>query len=672
MTQVWRVLDRAPCPNLDAYRATGGGGGLQAAVKLGPAAVIEEIAASGLRGRGGGGFPTGRKWTTVAEARSPGYPTTVVVNAAEGEPATFKDRALLRRNPFKVLEGALIAAFAMGANSVVVGLKASASREHRRLRRAMAEVQAAGWADGLELRLVLGPDAYLFGEETALLEVIEGRQPLPRVTPPYRRGLEDDDTRSAGGVALAVPGGGDEPPALVDNVETLANVPAIVAEGADWYRSLGTERSPGTIICTLVGDTLRHGVAEFEMGTPVAEMVGRIGQGPRPGRRLESLLPGVAGPLLPAHLFDTPLTYEDLEAVGSSLGSAGFTAFDEQVDPVAIAHGVARFLAVESCGQCEPCKRDGLALAEDLDTIRRNAATADDVSAVSDRLSTVTDGARCFLAYQQERVIGSVLRLWPDQLAAHAERRVAPSAPVLIAPLVDLAEGQARYDERHARKQPDWSYDEIDSGAWPAARLGDTPVEISAPSATVPSVERSSDAPQGADSAVSDAAATEATAGRGVAPLAQSYARLRQLLQVLGDSGLPAERDGEPGSAEWTAVWEDLDHELRVHHDANRRVLLPMLRRVGGESGERAADDAESNELEAIRLVERMADPHASGDDASGDKDAAELRQLLDDEESTLTRLLETNMDQGDLDRLGLALVEARYTTVSEAELADS
>jgi hypothetical protein len=156
-----------------------------------------------------------------------------------------------------------------------------------------------------------------------------------------------------------------------------------------------------------------------------------------------------------------------------------------------------------------------------------------------------------------------------------------------------------------------------------------------------------------------------------VAPLAQSYARLRQLLQVLGDSGLPAERDGEPGSAEWTAVWEDLDHELRVHHDANRRVLLPMLRRVGGESGERAADDAESNELEAIRLVERMADPHASGDDASGDKDAAELRQLLDDEESTLTRLLETNMDQGDLDRLGLALVEARYTTVSEAELAD-
>jgi hypothetical protein len=406
------------------------------------------------------------------------------------------------------------------------------------------------------------------------------------------------------------------------------------------------------------------------MGTPVAEMIERIGQGARPGRRVECLLPGAAGPLLPAQLFETPLTYEHLDAVGSSLGSAGFTAFDDQVDPVAIAHGVARFLAVESCGQCEPCKRDGLALSELLDAIRRNEATMQDVRAVGDRLSTVSDGARCFLAFQQERVIGSVLRLFPDQLAAHAEGRVALSKPMLITPLVDLVGGQAVYDDRHRRKQPDWSYDAVDSGAWPAARLGDTPMSVTPPSPTGPDDSGSTDG--SADRAIaSDATAPDATGGLGLAPVAASYARIRRLLEVVASDPASAERSEGSHNGSSAEAWEELDHDVREHYDASRRILLSMLRRVGAEAGERTADDAEANEERAVRLVERLAGTHSSRDDGSREDGIVELRRLLEEEESSVVPLLEADMDAGDLDRLGLAFVEGRYSTVTEAELEE-
>jgi len=158
---LWRVLDQRPCAELATYLDAGGGAGLQAARRLGPEAIIDEVTASGLRGRGGAGFPTGRKWTTVAAARSSRAPTTVVVNGAEGEPGTFKDRTLLRRNPYKVLEGALIAALAVGASQVVVGIKASFAREYRRVARAIAEMEAAGWAEGVALSICAGPDSYL-------------------------------------------------------------------------------------------------------------------------------------------------------------------------------------------------------------------------------------------------------------------------------------------------------------------------------------------------------------------------------------------------------------------------------------------------------------------------------------------------------------------------------
>jgi NADH:ubiquinone oxidoreductase subunit F (NADH-binding) len=184
MAPVWRVLDRCPVHSLDDYVAGGGGTGARLARSSSPEEVIGVVHASGLRGRGGAGFPTGTKWETVAASQSSRIETTVVVNAAEGEPGTFKDRALLRTNPYRVVEGALVAAFAMRTDRIRIGIKATFGREIDRLRGAISEMRAAGWLDGVDIELVLGPSSYLFGEETALLEVLEGRQPFPGSHPP--------------------------------------------------------------------------------------------------------------------------------------------------------------------------------------------------------------------------------------------------------------------------------------------------------------------------------------------------------------------------------------------------------------------------------------------------------------------------------------------------------
>ena len=211
MPLIWRVLDRRPVRSLRDYVDMGGGKAARSARQASPDEIVGRLRSSGLRGRGGAGFPTGTKWKTVAASRSDRHTTTVVVNAAEGEPGTFKDRALLRTNPYRVLEGAIIAAVAMQSDEIRIGIKGTFDREINRLTNAISEMREAGWLHDLDVQLVLGPSFYLFGEETALLEVIEGRQPFPRVTPPYRRGLQADDTRSAGGVSLATSGGDGEP-----------------------------------------------------------------------------------------------------------------------------------------------------------------------------------------------------------------------------------------------------------------------------------------------------------------------------------------------------------------------------------------------------------------------------------------------------------------------------
>lgn len=380
--------------------------------------------------------------------------------------------------PLHVLEGALIAAHAVGANKVVVALKASFTTEVARVATAIEELQLAGWTGQLEVTLFEGPDAYLYGEETALLEALEGRPPFPRIAPPYRRGVSAvaaDGVLSDSGLSARVHMAGagadiDAVPALVDNVETLANVPKIVERGPAWFRTEGTEGSPGTVVCTVTGRVATPGVGEVLMGTTIREAIDQVGGGSLPGHEPVAVLPGVSGALIGVEHFDTAMTYEAMAAIGSGLGSAGFLVLDETSDPVAVVAGVSRFLAVESCGQCSPCKQDGLMLAELLEALASSRLPHAGLQRIRKRTTTVATGARCGLATQQQVVVDSLLRHFPTVVEAHAERSVAPVRPEVIAELVSIDGGGVVVDVGHAAKQPDWTFD--------ADWSGSTPVEL--------------------------------------------------------------------------------------------------------------------------------------------------------------------------------------------------
>lgn len=483
MALIERVLPAQPVTDLsDHVERFQGSRALEAATKLEAAALLDELDAAGLRGRGGAGFPTGRKWRTVLDNRSDVIGTTVVVNGAEGEPGTFKDRAILRANPYQVIEGALVAAKVVGADTVVFALKATFDEELARLRRALAEATEAGWCDGIQVEVFEGPGEYLYGEETALLEAIAGRAPLPRIAPPYRRGVDEvvedpDELASesglAAGVDMASEGAGNVvPPTLVDNVETLANIPHLLVRGSEWFRSAGTAESPGTIVCTITGRVERSGVAEIALGTTLREAIDEIGGGAREGRQIRAVLPGVSNALLPAEALDTPLTYEAMAAAGSGLGSAGYIVLDDTDDLVAVAAGASRFLAVESCGQCTPCKQDGLEMAEVLGRVAASEADEHDIERLLAAAGRVTDGARCNLAAQQQAVVLSATRLARSEMAGHLDGSRPAADRFVVAELVALGEdGSTTIDLRHADKQPDWTYDEVDSGQAPADRL---------------------------------------------------------------------------------------------------------------------------------------------------------------------------------------------------------
>ena len=473
--EIARVLPVAPFSALADYEAAGGGSGLDVARKLGDEAVVEHVLASGLRGRGGAGFPTGRKWAAVRAYESPAIEATVVVNAAEGEPGSFKDRVILRRNPYAVLEGAIIAAETVDAERIVVAMKNSFGREADVVERVIREMRAAGWFDSIDVVCFRGPREYLYGEETGLLEAIDGRPPFPRIAPPYRHGVEEvseDTSLNPARVVLADTGGATvAPPTLVNNVETLANVPGIIANGPDWFREYGTTDSPGTIVCTVSGSTRRAGVAEVPMGTALGALIDAVGGGARDGRRLTAAVSGVANPVVTVDQFDVALTYEAMQAIGSGLGAAGFIVFDDATDMVAVAHGVARFLSVESCGQCTPCKQDGLALAQHLDRIRRSDAREEDLRAVDDRLRTVADSARCYLATQQQRVVGSIVERFRGDLHAHVTGARPGADRYFVAAIAEIADDAAEIDEHQRDKQPDWTFEPLDSGKAPVERL---------------------------------------------------------------------------------------------------------------------------------------------------------------------------------------------------------
>jgi len=489
------VLPSEPVLTLDAHLANGGGAALVAAVESTPDEIVAVVDAAGIRGRGGAGFPTARKLAAVRENLAPGAPATVVVNAAEGEPGTFKDRTLLRTNPFLVLEGALVAARAVGADRVVVAVKEAFETEARILRDAISELAAARWCDEVDVVVFGGPRQYLLGEETALLEAIDGRPPFPRLAPPYRRGVdevvEDEaDLSSGSGLAahaeLAEPTGStNAPPTLVDNAETLAHVALALAHGPDAYRSVGTAESPGTVLCTVSGAVRTPGVVELPMGTPLSVLVDDVGGGAAEGRRVVALLPGVSNAVITAEHFDAELSYEGMAAIGSGLGSAGFVAYDDHDDMLAVAAGVSRFLYVESCGQCTACKHDGGDISTTLDALLGGSLGDAERTAAVDRvaglLDTVADGARCSLARQHQEVVGSLMDAFPGAVTSYVDLTAASRERELVGEIVDLRAGVTLVDETGLDRQPDWSDDPVDSGETPVERWTDHRAHVATP-----------------------------------------------------------------------------------------------------------------------------------------------------------------------------------------------
>lgn len=471
-----RLLFDPPLASLDEYIASGGGVGLGRAVTLDAAGVIALIDTAGLRGRGGAGFPAARKWRSVV---GDGVGTRyAVANAAEGEPGTFKDRALIRANPYAVVEGLAIAAHTVGAARSFIALKTSFATEIQLLQRALDEMGAAGWLDPSTVTIVAGPEEYLFGEEKALLEVIEGNEPLPRWLPPYLHGLfvaapqlgwqaherapgrgtaktnSESDDPSAGD-----PTRGGANPTLVNNAETLAHVAWILGHGADEFRKLGTAESAGSLLCTVVGDVAKPGVFEVPMGTPLREVLERAG-GALPGRTVKAIFPGVANAVLTAGQLDVVLSYESLGDVGSGLGAGGFIVYDDSACMVEVAAMLSRFLYVESCGQCPPCKIGSGDITAALDRIRTGTGQDSDLGLIEERLRIVTDGNRCYLPVQERIVVSSILRSFPDDFAAHLEGGCPSRRGHLQTPkIADIADATVTYDAHQDLKRPDWTYE---------------------------------------------------------------------------------------------------------------------------------------------------------------------------------------------------------------------
>jgi NADH:ubiquinone oxidoreductase subunit F (NADH-binding) len=464
------LLPATPVHSLDEYLATDWGGlGLARAHELGAERTIAEVLRAGLRGRGGGGFPTGRKWEGVRA--QPGTHRYVVANGAEGEPGTFKDRAILRANPYQVVEGVMVAAFAVGAVEAYIALKASFTEEIERVTRAVQEMQSVGLCEGCSIAIVGGPDEYLYGEETALLEVVEGKEPLPRVLRPFEHGLFATAPQLGWQPTEVEPGHSgrhESNPTLVNNVETLANVAPLLARGADWFRSTGTAESPGHVVCTIVGDVRHPGVAEIELGTPLHDAIEAIGGGAPAGRHVKAVFSGVANAVVVRELLRTPIAYETMAAIDSGMGAAGFIVVDDSACMVDVARELSRFLYVESCGQCPPCKRGSGEITALLERIQAGEADLDHVEEIGSWLRKVTDGNRCYLAVEEQVVVASILRAFPDEIDAHLEGRGCPRPRRFVLPkLVDVRDGSAVNDTRQARKRPDWTYDDSEPARVP-------------------------------------------------------------------------------------------------------------------------------------------------------------------------------------------------------------
>ena len=437
------MLPDAPITSARDYVESGGGITLGKALSLPRTEVTEVVRQSGLRGRGGAGFPTAAKWSGLL--RDQEGAKYVCCNAAEGEPATFKDRLLIRTNPYRLIEGLAIAAYAAGAEGAYIVTKRDFGTEIEAVTRALSEMEELGISGSVPIELVLGPDQYLLGEEKALLEVIEGNDPLPRLVPPYIQGL------------FATPQSSN--PAAVNNVETLFNVPSIVELGPAWFRSVGPETSPGTMLFTVVGDVQRPGMFEVPLGISLSDLLELTG-GALPGRAIKAVLPGASNAVITPASFGAALDFDSMKSVGSGLGSGGFAFYDDTACAVRIAETFTRFLYVESCGQCPACKLHSGDISETLTRIDAGDADAGDLQEVLVRCSMVTDGQRCGLPDGVRNLVPSLMTEFRSEFEAHLNGRGCPLPRDITLPKITGYDPDSgfEFDRRQALKRPDWTY----------------------------------------------------------------------------------------------------------------------------------------------------------------------------------------------------------------------
>jgi len=405
--------------NIDHYLAREGYQALQKVVtEMMPEQVIEVVSKSGLRGRGGAGFPTGRKWATARQA--PGTSKYVVCNADEGDPGAFMNRSLLEGDPHSMLEGLTIAGHAVGAQRGFVYVRAEYPLAVERIKKAIQEsrerdllgTNILGTSFDFDIEIRLGAGAFVCGEETALMQSIEGRRGMPRPRPPFpaQKGLWGQ-------------------PTTINNVETLAWVPLILRHGWEWYAAIGTETSKGNKTFALTGKVNNTGLVEVPMGTTLRELIFDIGGGVRENKKFKAVqIGGPSGGCLPAEYLDTPIDYESLQAAGSMMGSGGMVVMDERNCVVDLAHYFLSFTQAESCGKCPPCRAGTKRMLEILERIKAGQGKPDDVDRLERLANTVKNGSLCGLGQTAPNPVLTTLRYFRDEYLAHITEHRCPAA----------------------------------------------------------------------------------------------------------------------------------------------------------------------------------------------------------------------------------------------------
>ncbi len=406
---------------LEAYEARGGYGALRAALTKTPAEIVEQVKESGLRGRGGAGFPTGMKWGFLPpyDEANP-IPRYLVVNADESEPGTCKDIPLMMASPHTLVEGVIISSYAIRANTAFIYVRGEVLHVIRRLQRAVQEAYLAGHlgknihGSGYDLELIVhaGAGAYICGEETALLDSLEGRRGQPRLRPPF--------PAVAGLYAR---------PTVINNVESIASVPAIISQGSDWFASLGTEKSKGFVIYSLSGHVTRPGQYEAPLGITLRELLELAG-GIREGHELKFWTPGGSStPLLTAEHLDVPLDYEGVGAVGSMLGTRALQIFDETTCVVRAVLRWSEFYKHESCGKCTPCREGTWWLVQVLSKLEKGEGRPEDLDQLLDQCDNIAGRSFCALGDGATSPVISSIQHFREEYLAHLEHGGCPFDP---------------------------------------------------------------------------------------------------------------------------------------------------------------------------------------------------------------------------------------------------